>query len=161
LVNRADILEVVRRHTLETVCHLFTWKEGGFLFEPSVLPPHDKISVPLDLEDVILEGSRRVREQKRLEEELPDLEMALSLTHDEDGLKRMALSPDERRVISSIDPSQTIREIAQAHSLTDFQIRKIVYGLLSAGLVKLVKPEISAPAKKGIIPRLIDRIKRV
>lgn len=171
LINRADIIEAVRRHTLERVYRLFTWTEGSFLFEPNVLPSDDKITVPLHLDNVILEGSRRVGERKRLEEELPDLGMALNLTHPEVRLNQMTLSPDEQRVVSSIDPSRSIQEIGQAHSLTDFQIRKIVDGLLSAGLVELVKPEISAPpppeervepapVRKGIILRLIDRIRR-
>jgi len=174
LINRADIIEAVRRHTLETVYGLFTWTEGSFLFEPNVLPPDDKITVPLHLENVILEGSRRVGEWKRLEEELPDLGMALSLTQPEARLKEVTLTPDEQRVVSSIDPNRSIRETARAHSLTDFQIRKIVSGLLSAGLVELVprvKPEISAarpleekvaPASvRGIILRLSDRIRRL
>lgn len=166
LIDRADIIEAVRRHTLETACRLFAWTEGGFLFEPNVLPSDDKITVPLHLENVILGGSRWVGEWKRLEEELPDLGMALILTHPEVGLNQMTLSPEERRVVSSIDPSRSIQEIARAHSLTDFQIRKIVYRLLSAGLVELVpkvKPgeEIApAPVRKGITLRLIDRIRR-
>jgi hypothetical protein len=175
LINRADIIEAVRRHTLETVYRLFTWTEESFLFEPNVLPPDDKITVLLHLENVILEGSRRVAEWKRLEQELPDLGMALGFTaQPEVRLKRIELSPDEWRVVSSIDPSRSIQEIAQAHSLTDFQIRKIVYGLLSAGLVELiprVKPVFAAPppeekiapapVRRGIILRLIDRIRRL
>ena len=175
LINRADIIEAVRCHTLERVYRLFTWAEGNFLFEPNVLPPDDKITVPLHLENVILEGSRRVGERKRLEKELPDLGMALRFTtQPEVRLKRIELSPDEWRVVSSIDSSRSIQEIAQAHSLTDFQIRKIVYGLLSAGLVELVPrvkpisvappPEervAPAPVRKGIILRLIDRIRRL
>ena len=62
LVNRADIIEAVRRHTLETACRLFTWTEGSFLFQPNVLPPDDKITVPLHLENVILGGRRRAGE---------------------------------------------------------------------------------------------------
>lgn len=175
LINRADIIEAIRRHTLETVYRLFTWTEATFLFEPNVLPSDDKITVPLHLENVILEGSLRVGEWKRLEKELPDLGMALRFTtHPEVRMKRITLSPDEWRVVSSIDPSRTIQEIAQAHRLADFQIRKIVYGLLSAGLVELVpraKPILAAPppeekvapapVRKGIILRLIDRIRRL
>lgn len=175
LIDRTDIIEAVRRHNLETVYHLFTWTEGSFLFEPNMLPPDDKITVPLHLENVILEGSRRVGERKRLEKELPDLTMALRFTtQPEVRLQRIELSPEEWRVVSLIDPRRTIQEIAQAYSLTDFQIRKIVYGLLSASLVELVprvKPSFAAPSpeervapaplRKGIILRLIDRIRRL
>ncbi len=62
LVERADIMEAVRRHTLETVYRLFAWREGSFLFEPNVLPSDDKITPPLHLESVILGGSRQATE---------------------------------------------------------------------------------------------------
>jgi hypothetical protein len=82
-------------------------------------------------------------------------------------------------VISFIDPRNSIKQIAKQISLSDLEMRKIVYGLLSAGLVELVgatekrKPEpsfmasreksqeASAPIKRGIILRLIDRIRRL
>lgn len=62
LISREDIIEVVRHHTLERVYHLFTWTEGSFLFQPNVLPSDDEITVPIYLENIILEESRRARE---------------------------------------------------------------------------------------------------
>jgi hypothetical protein len=176
LVNREEILEAVRGHLLETVYQLFTLTEGPFLFQPNILPPQDKIAVPIHLENVILEGTRRVRERKRLQQEVPDLGMALRFTaHPDIKLKRITLSPEEWRVVASISPSRTIEEIARTLSLNDFQIRKVVYGLLSAGLVELVpltrpaerypappKEEIKpAPVRRGVLLRLIDRIRRL
>ena len=34
----------------------------------------------------------------------------------------------------------SMRQIAQANNMSDFQIRKIIYGMLQAGLVELVTP---------------------
>jgi hypothetical protein len=58
--------------------------------------------------------------------------------------------------------------------MTDFQIRKGVYGMLQAGLVELVRPEgreprptdlsrqIKKPAvKRSVVEKLITRIKRL
>lgn len=59
LVERADIMEVIRRHTLEMVYDLFTWSEGEFLFKPNILPPDDAITVPIHLENIVLEGADR------------------------------------------------------------------------------------------------------
>jgi hypothetical protein len=85
---------------------------------------------------------------------------------------------EEWRVISFINPRNTIKQIAQSNNMDDFQIRKIVYGMLQAGLVELVIPEGAEirpavlpgrsrtaeppPAvKRGVILRLIDRIKKI
>ncbi len=174
-VTQDDIVQSVRSHTLDVVYLIFTWTDGSFLFEPNRLPAEGAITVPINLENIIMEGSRRVKEYKMLQDELPDLDMALKFTErPHASIRDINLSVEEWRVISFINPRNTIKKIAQANSMSEFQIRKIVYGLLSAGLVELVLPEgaervptlpkgVSAPppVKRGVILRLIDRVKRI
>jgi len=175
-VTQKDIVQGIKSHALEIAYLLFTWTDGAFRFDPNVLPPDDRITVTIDLENIIMEGSRRLKEWERLQEELPDLDMALRFTERPNArLRNIQLTVDEWRVISYINPRNTIRQIARLNSMDDFQIRKIVYGLLSAGLVELVKPEgyvpkpppgerppVRPPAvKRSLIMRLIDRIRRI
>jgi hypothetical protein len=178
-VSQQDIVSSVKNDSLETVYVLFTWSDGLFHFEPNQLPAEDVITVPLDLENIILEGSRRVKEWERLQDELPDLNMALKFTaRPQAQLRDINLSVDEWRVISYINPRNSIKQIAQRIGMDDFQIRKIIYGLLQAGLVEMVQPA-GAPArpvssatvekvvagppavKRSVIRKLIDRIKRL
>jgi hypothetical protein len=174
-VTQDDIVQSVRSHTLDVVYLLFTWTDGSFRFEPNRLPAEGAITVPINLENIIMEGSRRVKEYEKLQNELPDLNMALKFTERPDArLRDINLTVEEWRVISFINPRNTIRQIAKANSMADFKIRRIVYGLLSAGLVELVLPEgpkptppaseaVSAPppVKRSLILRLIDRVKRM
>jgi hypothetical protein len=164
------------------VYQLFTWTEGQFFFEPSKEPDSGHLTVPIELGNVIMEGSRRVQESERLQDELPDLDMALKFTDRPDAkLKNISLSTEEWKIISYVKPTNSIRQIAQANSMNDFQIRKIVYGMLQAGLVELVRPPGAAVAarqpttrsgraarrstaptvKRGIVNKLIDRIKKL
>lgn len=151
-VTQADIMRIMRNHILGNTYPLFTWPEGNFYFESNVLPFEDRITVPIDLENVIMEGSRRLKEWERLQEELPNLDVALKFADRPDArLRDISLSVEEWRVVSFINPRNTIRQIAQYNNMSDFQIRKIVYGLLQAGLVELVQPEGAAvPAKPGV-----------
>ncbi len=181
-VTQKDIVDSVRNYVLEVVYKLFTWPEGTFRFEPNVLPVEGRITVSIDLENVIMEGSRRLREWERLQEELPNLDIALRFTDRPDArLRTINLTVEEWRVVSFINPRNTIRQIAQYNHMSDFQIRRIVYGLLQAGLVELVPPEgvevkpppgVPAPAgvppmqrrpavKRSIVQRLIDRIREL
>ena len=186
LVTQSDIVQSVRQHILNIVYRLFTWAEGAFRFEANVLPPRDLITVPINLESVIMEGSRRLKEWERLQDDLPNLDLALKFTDRPDArLRSINLTVEEWRVVSFINPRNTIRQIAKANNMTDFQIRRIVYGMLQAGLVELVRPEGVPPAapsrptrrpgeveaapapqqapavKRSIILRLIDRIRRI
>ncbi len=185
LVTQDDVVQSVRSHTLDVVYSVFSWTDGSFRFEPNELPTEGAITVPIDLANIIMEGSRRIKEYQTLQDELPDLDVALQLTERPyPGTRDIKLTTEEWRVVSLISPRSTIREIASANSMSDFQIRKIVYGLLSAGLVKFAirqeekrvaalpqkekrvraSPEqVSQPPpwKRGLILRLINRIRRM
>jgi len=182
-VTQDDILRSVLKHTQDVVFRVFTWSDGTFRFEPNVPPPEDRIAVPISLENIIIEGSRRVKEWQQLQDELPNLDMSLRFTDQPRArLRNISLSVEEWRVVSFINPRNSIRQIAKATNLSDFQIRRIVYGMLQAGLVELVSPEGAArmrpmsptvpsapetplrrppPVKRSVIERLIARIKRL
>jgi len=183
-VTQNDIVQAARVHMLDVVYRLFALVEGDFRFEPTLAAAQDRVSVPVDLENVIMEGSRRLKEFERLQDELPNLDMALRFTDRPDTrLRNISLSVEEWRVVSFINPRNSIRQIAQFNSMSDFQIRKIVYGMLQAGLVELIQPEgvppvpvrpgMAAPSavapaipqapavKRSVVTRLIDRIKRL
>lgn len=178
-VTQQDIVGSIRSDSLETVYGLFTWTDGMFHFEPNQLPADNTITVPIDLENIILEGSRRVKEWERLQDELPDLNMALKFTdRPQAQLRNINLSVDEWRVISYINPRNSIKRIGQRIGMDDFQIRKLIYGLLQAGLVEIIEPAgvpsrrapssamekvVARPpaVKRSVIHKLIDRIKRL
>lgn len=179
-ITREDIVQAIKQYMLEIVTELFQWYDGRFEFLPSVAAPSERISVPLNLESAIIEGSRRLQENERLQDELPDLDrISLRFTSNSDArMRSVNLTVEEWRVISFISPRNTIRQIGQANNMDDFQIRRIVYGLLQAGLIELIKSEkavVSASAgargrsgvekppavKRSVIERLISRIQRI
>ena len=181
LVTRDDIIQGVKDYMLDIVYDLFTWSEGEFYFEQDSLPNADRITIPLNLDNVILEGSRRIQEFDRLQDELPDLgTVALKIT--DKPLRDVKLTQDDWRVISHIHPRNSVKQIAQNNNMDEFQIRKIVYGMLQAGLVELIRPEgletrkpkasrgrtgrraaaSQSPAeKRSVVTKLIERIKRI
>ncbi len=180
MVSRDDIVQGVKDYMLQIVYDLFTWIDGTFHFEQDVLPTKDRITVPLNLDNVILEGSRRIQEADRLQDELPDLTtIALKIT--DKPLRDVKLTQDDWRVISHIHPRNSVKQIAQNNNMDEFQIRKIVYGMLQAGIVELTRPEgmetrkAKAPVtragrrianqtpaeKRSVVTKLIDRIKRI
>lgn len=181
-VTKADIVRCIRQHTLDIVYDVMTWKEEPFIFEENITPPPERITVPIDLKNVIIEGTRRAQEVKPLEEELPNLDMALKFPEAPgEKFRGIHLSVEEWRVVSFINPKNSIRQIAKACNMTDTEIRRVVYGLLQAGLVELVKPPgmqmpqpkvaaggvprptgLQSPmVKRSVVERLIAKIKEV
>jgi hypothetical protein len=176
-VTQADVVRSIQQHTLDIVYDVMTWNEEPFVFEENITPPPDKITVPIDLKNVIIEGTRRAQEVRPLEDELPNLDMALKFPDAPgDKFRGIHLGVEEWRVVSFINPKNSIRQIAKACNMTDTEIRRVVYGLLQAGLVELVKPpgmqmpqhksqsrarrQTKAPAiERSVVQRLIARIK--
>lgn len=176
-VTQKDILDSLQDYYTSIIQQLFTWAEGHFKFDNDQDVPESKIPVRISLENLIIEGSRQLSEWEQLNQEVPNLDMALAFT-DRPGvnLKKVNLNVEEWRVVSYINPKNTIRQIAKASKMNDLEIRRIVYGLLQAGLVKLIRPEgaptqldglttafpgVQREEQKGLITRLMKRIRSI
>jgi hypothetical protein len=176
-INQQDILSSLQTHFINIVNRLFTWVEGFFRFESEIQPPEDKITVRVSLENIIIEGSRRLREWEQLQDEIPNLDMALKFAERPGtNIRNFNLSVEEWRVVSFINPKNSIRQIGRATKMSDLEIRRIVYALLQAGLIELIRPEGMPPPassisrlpaqqqvnrqdQKSLINRLISRIR--
>lgn len=176
-VTQNDVVLCVQQHNLDVVYSLMSWTENPFRFDDDVLPGPDRIQVPIELENVIIEGARRLREIEELVQHLPNLDMALKFPDNpREKFKGIHLSVEEWRVVSFVNPRNSIRQIAKANNMTEMEIRRIVYGLEQAGLVELVKPPGSEPVatsktmrrpaakpqvQKVVVNRLIDKIRSI
>jgi len=176
------VVKSVREHMLAMVYQIFSWNEGNFRFEPSRLLVQGKVTTSIALENIIMEGSRRLKEWERLQDELPDLDISLKFAErPTTPLRDINLSVEEWRVISFINPSNTVRQVAQFNNMDEVQIRRIVYSLIQAGLVEVIRPPrptaftrvgggktpAAQPAtrrpavKRGIVQKLISRIREL
>jgi hypothetical protein len=186
-LKQQAVMSHMREHVLTLVYQVFSWNRGSFRFEPSELPIQGRITTSIALENVIMEGSRRLKEWELLRDELPDLDVKLKFAdRPTTPLRDINLSVEEWRVISFINPRNTIRQVAQYNNMDELQIRKIVYSLLQAGLVEMIRPprtatvpvkssstgdegaqpatteQMRAPSvKRGIVQKLIRRIREL
>mgnify|MGYP003572994490 CR=1 FL=1 len=175
--SQQDIIQSLQTHFVEVVNRLFTWMEGFFHFETDIAPPEDKITVRVNLENLILEGSRQIKELEHLEDEIPTLEIGVKYV-DRPGanVANLKLTSNEWKVIPYVDPKNTLRQIASVTGMTDFQIRQVIFSLVQAGIVEMVRPETPQGTPppiqladqlvqgdkeegKSLIFRIIDRIR--
>jgi hypothetical protein len=172
-VSQDDIVSSLQQYFLSVVRRLFTWVEGFFRFSPDEMPGEGKILVRMDLENLIIEGARQLREWEHLTDEIPSLDMAIKFSERPGtNIRNVNLSVEEWRVVSYVNPKNSIRQIAKATKMNDLEIRKVIYGLLQAGLVELVRadgapvastvrsfPTPNRDEQKSLVNRLIDRIR--
>ncbi len=180
ILNQNDIVQGVKSYLLDIVYNLFTWPSGAFRFEPNQLPPEERVTVPISLDHLIIEGSRRMQEWERLRGDLPDLDVPLRFSDRPDAnIRNISLNVDQWKVISFINSKNTIRQIASFLKMDEYQIRRIIYGLQTAGLIDVgaspaaapaapaaptvppppVAPAPAAKVSRGVLLRVIDRIR--
>ncbi len=174
-LSQTDIIDSLQQYFVSIVRQLFTWVEGMFHFEVNSLPPSDKIPIRMNLENLIIEGSRQLREWEQLQQEIPSLDMSLKFS-DRPGIniRNVNLSVEEWRVVYYVNPKNTMRQIAKATKLNDLEIRRIVYSLLQAGLVEIIRPgeqvvvtqpktlpKTNKPEQKSLINRIINKIRAI
>jgi DNA-binding MarR family transcriptional regulator len=171
-INQQEVIAGLQQYFSGIVRRLFSWVDGFFHFEIDTGIPGDKISVRVDLENLIIEGSRQMREWEQLQAEIPSLDMSLKFTERPGAnIRNVSLSVEEWRVVSYINPKNTIRQIGRATKMNDMEIRRIIYSLLQAGLVEVVRPASTAIApnrafpttskdeQKSLVNRIISRIR--
>jgi hypothetical protein len=175
--SQQDILQSLQSHFTGVVNRLFTWMEGFFSFEADIAPPNDKITVKVNLENLILEGSRQIKEKELLEDEIPSLDIGIKFVdRPEANVENLRLTAEEWQVIPYVDPKNSLKKIALVTNMSDLEIRQVVYSLVQAGIVEMVrteKPEGVQPQVqladqlttgdkeegKSLIFRIIDRIR--
>jgi hypothetical protein len=88
------------------------------------------------------------------------------------NIRDVNLTVDEWKVVSYVNPKNSIQQIAGANHMSELEIRRVVYGLLQAGLVEVVRPEgmplppqareikpIDKKERVSLVNRLIQRIR--
>lgn len=175
IVPRDELQKVLQAHVEESVYGLFGWPDGEFRFEqgqrPDLVAPI--MPMPLPVEHLIMEGVRRIDEWGRIRDRIPSTDMVVKFVEQPgEKAKGVNLAPEEWRVFARINGKDTLAEISQKTNLSEFDVCRIVYGFLTAGLVEVMKKPKPMPVmstgrpmaeppkvKKSLVSRIINRIR--
>jgi hypothetical protein len=127
----------------EAVFELLSWREGFFSFMEGSLEgaPADAL-VRLLTEKVLMEGARRIDEWSRIETQVPHLGVVPGLAPlDASGeAPHLDLRPTEWAVLAEVDGVRDLRHLAAALHLSEFEVARTVFGLVTTGVVVLHDP---------------------
>ena len=143
----------VKNQALEIIYSLFGWKDGTFAFSESMEElTHERIVLSIHTSTVIMEGIRRLDESARIREKItsPDMVFArvAGVFPDFRGLD---MNESEIAIYNNIDGKRSIRELlARSAELTEFEIMRILFQLLTARLIEV------APEEKSFRPVFLD-----
>ena len=119
---------------------ILRWSKGKFVFIPNEEAAETTIGQPIQF--IILEAARRVDEWQRIEKVIPSIEVKVKIVEVPDAsIENINLRPEEWKVLSFVDSQTSIKEIARKVNLPDFDTARILFGLVSSGLVRVMKEE--------------------
>ena len=123
----------------DAVYALALWSQGSFQFSPGIESEAHTIS--RSNTNLLMEAARRSDEWKILARKIPGTESVPALLARDRSAGPVTLTPEEWTVVTRVDGRRTIEEIARALRLSSFDVAKTLYGLVTAGLVDVVKRE--------------------
>ena len=152
-ISPKDLWWGVKNQALDIIYSLFYWESGTFAFTESVEEISvEKIVLSLNTSSVIMEGIRRLDETARIREKVPSLDITfMKVSGVMPDFDELEMSDSEVAVYNDIDGMRSVRDlIATASDLTEFDVTRILFQLVSA---RLIEP---APEEKAFRPVFLD-----
>ena len=151
-ISPKDLWWGVKHQALEILYSLFNWKEGSFHFVDSVDElAAERIVLAINTQSVIMEGIRRLDETARIKEKVPSVEMVfVKVPNATPDFRGLDMSEHEIAVYRNIDGKLTVRELIGKSEMTEFEVSRILFQLLSARLIEV------APEEKSFRPVFLD-----
>jgi Domain of unknown function (DUF4388) len=128
------------RKGVQALYQLLSWQEGRFAFLKNVAPAERTIFD--DLQNLLLEGLRRLDEYRALADRLPPPGTILHLARTEDrSTDDLRLTRREWRVLAQVNGRRTLDEVLHLAGGEEGESARTVYGLLLAGLVTTARDD--------------------
>ena len=145
-VTPKEIERQLRMQIEGVVFELMSWREGFFSFEEraaSDLTPSREARIRVSTESLLMEGARRIDEWSRIADKVPSLAVVpvLAPVREDGPASQLDLLPPEWEVLSMIDGTRDLRVIASTLGRAEFDIARVVYGLVTTGVVEVRAPE--------------------
>jgi curved DNA-binding protein CbpA len=137
ILSRPVVDAEMKRLVEEIVFSAFEWESGEYRFEPSAAVLDPDIVLSFSTAAVIVEGIRRLPESPVFRERLGDGRQVLRLAHDPmSRYQYLPLAPQEAYVLSRIDGLLDVDSLLPIAGSSRTSVAKILYTLLSCGLVE-------------------------
>lgn len=118
----------------EAVYEIATWIDGEFKFDTGETPASKTIEKSNT--NLLMESARRIDEWRVLAKQIPSTRM-IPVFVDLGNERIVSFSPKEWRVLQKVDERRNIDAIAKTLEESSFDTAKVLFGLITSGIVSL------------------------
>ena len=119
----------------EAVYALAIWRTGEFRFEAGI--PSPRQSIQKSNTNLLMEAARRLDEWRVLSKKIPSVELVPEFVILDGREGQINLNTMEWLLLSKIDGTRSVKEIAAAAGMSVFDSAKLLYGLVATNLIRL------------------------
>lgn len=143
-VTQAEVHAALRHQSAELVYEMLRWSHGRFWFERRTTLPDEvrEFEFGLGIDALLMEGYRRVDEWGLLEEAIPSFDCVLvEVPGGAENAGPDGLTDEEQQIFALVDGRRTVHAIIEQAGRETFPVLRILYRLVSAHVVTLVKEQ--------------------
>jgi pSer/pThr/pTyr-binding forkhead associated (FHA) protein len=142
LLKRDELASFLKIQVSEVIFDTFDWRRGMFSFFDRIPPPETAVTLEMDIQNLIMEGVRRIDERGRLSEVFPDLNMVADAVANPERIKQsVTLTREEWQVLFLVDGRRNLSEICRlAGNPDELATLQIIHNLVVANLVAVAPP---------------------
>jgi hypothetical protein len=129
LIAEGDLRAVLESKISEAVYEMLSWDDGGFAFEPDIMPERGEVQVRVSLRTLLADGEGRARLWRALRERIPS---------DETRFKVRAYSGTGDEVIQDVARGLSVREIMLERRWLPFQTYRALAELAERGAIAIM-----------------------
>jgi len=139
-ISPKDLWWGVKNQALEIIYSLFSWKEGSFVFGDTADElVNERIVLSINTSTVIMEGIRRLDESAVIREKITNLDMVFMKVQGATAdFGSLDMSEHEVALYNTLDGKRSIRALIGGSEMTEFEVTRILFQLLSARLIEVV-----------------------
>jgi hypothetical protein len=139
-ISPKDLWWGVKNQALEIIYSLFSWKEGSFAFGDTADElVNERIVLSINTSTVIMEGIRRLDESAVIREKITSLDMVFAKVQGAVAdFASLDMSEHEIALYNTLDGKRSIRALIGGSEMTEFEVTRILFQLLSARLIEVV-----------------------
>lgn len=138
-ISPKELWSEVRHQVQEIAFGLLSWDSGTFQFFEGEERTGENITTSLTVQEILLEGLRRIRNKSLLEKAFPSKDIVFERVLPTHRPTNLHFEEYEKHVFKLIDSTRTVSEICDLSEIGEFETLKTLYIFFSIGFLHVKK----------------------
>ena len=150
ILSEEELAILLKVQISEVIFDTFEWHDGAFTFYDKIPPPATAVTLDMDVQNLIIEGVRRIDDRERVSAAFPDKTLVVEAVGNPQRVRQsVTLMPEEWQVYFVVDGRRSIAEILRLVGNGDELLTLQILHRLEVAKIVAFAPasaEVSGPA---------------